>query len=245
MKYLLICLAFIIITNSYGKEFSISSNIGYSFPLGNFKDNSNIYSNCNKDAYGKNPNIKIENTSMNNNFYYDFGISYIITRDFKLNAIINKISNKFAGINVTSSKVDVNTHQWISNSTSPEFISTNLYFGIDYYIVRFDEFSFFCGIEPNISFINYNIFDYYLSVPTPYIVEDKISKTSFGIGGKIGAEYSINNDFSITLSCKYSMIFSDYNHGAESLAYLCIPLNDYYTTPKYFISSLGISYKIF
>lgn len=245
MKYLLTFLIFIIVTNSYAKEFTISTYIGYSFPLGDFKDNSNIYSNCNKDPYGKNPNIKIDNTSMNNSFYYDFSLSYNISKDLKLNAILNRISNKFTGINVTSSQVNVNTHQLLTNSNNPEFNATNLAIGIDYDFIRFDKLTFFGGIEPNIAFIKYNTFSYYPAVPTPYIIENEISKTSFGISGKIGAEYSITKDLSIILSCKYAMIFIDYNHEALSTAYSCFPLNDYYTNPKYLISNIGISYKIF
>jgi hypothetical protein len=143
MKYLFFFLALIIVANSYAKEFSISTNIGYSFPLGNFKDNSNIYSNCKKNPYGKNPYINIENTSMNNNFYYDFSVSYNISKDLKLNAIINNISNKIAGINVPTFLKDVNPLKLTRNSTSPEFNSTNLSFGIDYDFIRFDELSFF------------------------------------------------------------------------------------------------------
>jgi hypothetical protein len=241
MKYLLIFLAFIIVANSYAKEFSISTNIGYSFPLGNFKDNSNIYSNCKKDY----PYINIENTSMNNNFYYDFSVSYNISKDLKLNAIINTISNKIAGIIVPTFKKDVNTLQLIPNSTSPEFNSTNFSIGIEYDFLRFDELTFFCGLEPSIGFINYNVYNIYPAIPIPYVIEDKISKTCFGISGITGVERSITKDLSIIFSCKYTTIFTDYNHRALDIAYTCIPLNDYYTNPKYFITNIGIRYTIF
>lgn len=245
MKYFLILLAFIMLSNSYAKEFTISTNFGCSFPLGNFRDNSNIYSKCNKDAYVNNPNIKIENIAMNNNLYYEFSISYNINKEFKFNAILNKISNKFAGINVTSSQVDVNTNQLINKSTSPEFNSTNLCLGFDYEVIKFDKLSLYCGVEPNIAFINYNFFFYYPTVPTPILEEDKISKTCLGINGKIGAEYTISNDLSMLLSFKYAMIFTDYNNGALSIAYSCFPQNDYFTNPKYIIFNIGIGYKIF
>jgi hypothetical protein len=226
------------------KEFSIGSNPGISLPLGNFKDIKELYKNCNQNKNGNNKVI-IENSEMNNSIYYDLVFSYQPNKFFKFNAIINNIKNEISGIKVETTEVDSKSNQLIASSKRPEFQSTNLSLGFDINFLTFDKFSLIFGIEPQICFLNFNTFVYSPAVPDPYFIEREKSKTSLGLGIKLGAEYELFQDIKLNISGKYLTIFTDYNHEALSIAYFCYPINDYYTNPKYIIITFGIKYNVF
>lgn len=245
---LIITLLLITVIPVGAKDFSIGGEIGAAFPMGRFRDNSEIYSKCNTIIYGVNPKIKISDTFMSPGVCYNFNIAYDFFKNFSLHFGAGGNSNKNKGIDVISYSGDF-THPNDSSLVNPYFNSLNLNLELDYTFLRFSNFSLKVGIAPQMSLISYNKFaaGFYPAVPVPIwgVIESQDNKTAYGLSAVVGAGYDLSKDLKIEMNFKYSKIFFDYNSEVISAAYLCYPLDDYYTNPQWLIFGLGLRYKIF
>ncbi len=244
MKKLTLLLVFLTSVNfALSMDFSVGFNLGVSKPLGNFADISSLYGDCAKGTpYDK--NVSIVDRSMNTPMYGELFLGTDLTKFLSLTVGINQIKYSIDGTKIVVGDPMENFNKPDKNWVSPWFKETNLKIGIYYRTSTYYMFSLSSGIEPQLSFISFNRF-YYNSnaVPISYYVSEDMKRVDPGICFKVGLEYKLDKKTRASLNGEYSIIFTDYNHGALSTAYNCFPL-DYYVNSKQLLVSIGLTYQL-